>query len=80
MVNSRNTCGPVSGELVLYSDAVELDVTEVTYTLDGIDLSSLNASAGADTTAPAQDEIENSHELQVPEVHYTIEYKEWEIE
>lgn len=71
---------PVSGELVLYSDALGLDVTEVTYTLDGIDLSSLNASAGADPTAPAQDEIENSHELPVPEVHYTIEYKEWEIE
>jgi hypothetical protein len=71
---------PFSDDLVLYSDALELASVEIIYTLDGIDLSSLNASAGADTTAPAQDEVENSHEFQVPEVHYSIEYKEWEIE
>ncbi|WP_340245146.1 hypothetical protein [Roseobacter sp. HKCCA2468] len=71
---------PSSDELVLYSDALELDGTEVTYSLDGIDLSSLNTSTGSDATAPSRDEVDNSHELQVPEVHYSIEYKEWEIE
>lgn len=71
---------PFSDEFVLYSDALEFDGTEVTYSLNGIDLSSLTASAGADTTAPAQTQVEESCEIQAPEVHYNIEYKEWEIE
>jgi hypothetical protein len=71
---------PFSDDLVLYSDVLELEGTEITYSLDGIDLSSLTASASADTQATSQDEVENSHEFQVPEVHYSIEYKEWEIE
>ena len=71
---------PFSEESVLYSDAFELDGTEITYTVDGIDLSYLNASVGVETMSADQNEFENSHEPQVPEVHYSIEYKEWEIE
>ena len=71
---------PFSNELVLYSEALEFDETEITYSFDGIDLSSLTTLERANTTAPAQDEGANSHELQVSEAHYGIVYKEWEIE
>ena len=71
---------PFSDELLLYSNVLKFDGAEITYFLDGIDLTSLNSPLGDYTEAQAQLQAEEACEIQAPEMHWNIEYKEWEIE